>query len=416
MFTQKRKLTPFVIWLFPVLFFSYQFILRLWPSLNMPQIMDQLAIDATGFGVLAAFYYYGYAGMQIPVAISLEKFGVRTVVSACAVLCALSALVFNMTDNFFLACLSRFCIGAGSAAGFLGVSKITTDIFPKDMYSRIIGLSFTVGLMGAIYGGKPVSLLIETYDRHTVLHLLALASVVIAALVFLCVRTRSARGKSQQTFKLTSLKQVCTYKPLWVLAVANLLMVGALEGFADVWGVPYLQTALNLDKPTAAELISFIFVGMLFGGPLLALLSQYVGEPVVLMLSGLGLAALFALILTGTIENWTILASVFFTIGVLCCYQVIVFSLGARLVDTHLLGITIAFLNCINMLGGSFFHTSIGTLMDIFEGTSNGSYSTASYTASLVIIPACAVVGAMMIAYLEFKSAHQSNKEVEKVT
>ena len=57
------------------------------------------------------------------------------------------------------------------------------------------------------------------------------------------------------------------------------------------------------------------------------------------------------------------------------------------------------------MLGGSFFHTSIGAFMDLFEGASNGSYSAASYTAALAIIPAFAVIGALMIAYLELKSS-----------
>jgi len=69
MLTKKHKFLPFFMWLFPLLFFAYQFVLRLWPGLMMHQIMEQLSIDASHFGILAAFYYYGYAGMQIPTAI-----------------------------------------------------------------------------------------------------------------------------------------------------------------------------------------------------------------------------------------------------------------------------------------------------------------------------------------------------------
>jgi len=164
MLTSKYKYLPFLMWLFPLFFFSYQFILRLWPGLMMDQIMDQFAIDATSFGVLAACYYYGYAGMQIPIAVLLDWFGARYMVFLFAVICGLATILFTYSDNFYFALLSRFLIGAGSAVGFLGVSKVVSEWFSKEHYARMIGFSFTFGLMGAIYGGKPVSLLIETYN------------------------------------------------------------------------------------------------------------------------------------------------------------------------------------------------------------------------------------------------------------
>ena len=80
MFTRKQNYWPLLMWLFPLSFFAYQFILRLWPGLMMHQIMEQFSIDASHFGLLAACYYYGYAGMQIPVAMLLERFSTRSVI------------------------------------------------------------------------------------------------------------------------------------------------------------------------------------------------------------------------------------------------------------------------------------------------------------------------------------------------
>ena len=155
MLTLRHKYLPFFMWLFPLLFFAYQFILRLWPGLMMNQIMDQFSIDASHFGMLAAFYYYGYSVMQIPVAILLDRFSARRIIFVFAVLCGLAALIFTYTSNFYLALLSRFLIGAGSSVGFLGVSKVLSEWFPKVQYARMIGFSFTFGLMGGIYGADP---------------------------------------------------------------------------------------------------------------------------------------------------------------------------------------------------------------------------------------------------------------------
>lgn len=403
MFAYKQKYWPYFMWLFPLLFFAYQFILRLWPSLMMDQIMHQFAIDASSFGLLAALYYYGYSWMQIPVAMLLDRFGARYIICSCALLCGLAVFVFSNTDNWYLACLSRFLVGVGSAAGFLGVSKVVSEWFPKEQYARMIGFSFTFGLMGAIYGGKPVSLLVASYSWQKVAFTLACISISLGIGAYLCLRSpKRPQAFEPESFNLAQFKALLASPFVWLLAIGNLLMVGSLEGFADVWGVPYLMTAYGLNKANAAELISFIFIGMLFGGPLLAGLARKSGNYTVISLCGVGMAVAFMLLLYGGNYNWYWLASLFFCVGIMCCYQVIVFAAGCDMVSPHLLCVTVAFLNCINMLGGSFFHTCIGLAMDAFwtgmlapDGVRH--YTIESYGAALMIIPICALLGSGVI-------------------
>lgn len=406
----RHKYLPYLMWLFPLSFFAYQFILRLWPGLMMHQIMDQFSIDASHFGLLAAFYYYGYAGMQIPVAILLERFGVRRVVFLFAVICGLATLMFTHTNHFYVAVLSRFLIGAGSAVGFLAISKVVSEWFPKEHYARMIGFSFTFGLMGAIFGGKPVSLLIETYPWQSVALTLATISIVIGCLTYFILRSPQTNNeqKEEEQFNLANFRSLLSSPVIWFLAIANLLMVGSLEGFADVWGVPYLMTAYDLNKADAAGLISFIFFGMLIGGPLLALLSRKLGNYTVIAASGLGMAAAFLLLFLNQSYNSVLLSCLFFGVGILCCYQVIVFAAGSNLVAPKHLGVTVAFLNCINMLGGSFFHTTIGKIMDVFGGGGLNHeglriYDLHAYKYALCVVPLCALVGAVIVAVIGMK-------------
>jgi predicted MFS family arabinose efflux permease len=393
------------MWLLPLSFFTYQFILRLWPSLMMQPIMEQFHIDATSFGLLASVYYYGYALMQIPIAMLLDRYGPRPVLFTCALLCGGATLIFSTTHQWHMALLSRFLVGVGSAVGFLGTSKVVSQWFGRDQYSRMIGFTFTIGLMGAIYGGKPVSLLVERLGWEKVAFTLAFVSLSMGTLTYLFLRSPAQPSHASPSFSLRDTKSLLSSPFLWILALANLLMVGSLEGFADVWGVNYLMTAYGLSKGDAAQLISFIFVGMLFGGPLLALWSQKMGLYPVITLCGLGMAGAFCFLLffKGAV-NGVGLAALFFSIGLMCCYQVLVFGAGCDLVSPSLLGVTVGFLNCINMLGGSFFHTIIGFLMDTFwTGHMNGGirqYTPQSYTHALLVIPVCALIGAAMIGFL----------------
>lgn len=396
----------FFVWLFPLSFFAFQFILRLWPGLMSQQIMEQFSIDASHFGVLAAFYYYGYAGMQIPVAALLDRFGARYVVSALAIICGLATLLFIHTDNFYVALLARFLIGAGSAGGFLGVSKVVSEWFPKNKYARMIGFSFTFGLTGAIYGGKPVSFLIEEFSWQNVALTLALTSVFIGIGTYIALRSKGSEISAPAEFKLSSFKSLLSSPVMWCLAISNLLMVGSLEGFADVWGVSYLMLAFDLNKGDAAFAISFIFFGMLVGGPLLALLSKRFGNYFVISACGLGMALCFVFLLNAFSYNWWLLAGVFFLLGILCCYQVLVFAAGSELVSLKHLGIAVAFLNCVNMLGGSFFHTLIGAIMDMLWNGAFGSdglreYDITIYNYALSSIPVCAFIGAIMVYIIQ---------------
>ncbi len=379
--------------------------------------MQQFSIDATVFGVLASVYYYGYAGMQIPIAILLDRFSARHVIFTCAVVCGLSMLLFSNTSSWYLALLSRFLIGAGSAVGFLGTSKVISEWFAKDQYSRMVGFSFTLGLIGAIYGGKPVSELVEGYGGQNVSLVLSLISIGIGILTYLFLRSpkKSVSNTSQEKLKLADLASILSSPATWLLAIANLLMVGALEGFADVWGVSYLVKAYSLSKSDAAGLISFIFIGMLFGGPLLALLSKKLGHYTVISLCGIGMTVAFIQLLCvfNTQHNWYLLAALFFCIGIMCCYQVIMFAAGADLVLPQFLGVTIAFLNCINMLGGSFFHGLIGYMMDLFwvgdmSADSTREYTLKSYEHALMIIPICAALGASIVWFVKCKFSVRS--------
>lgn len=404
MFIEKKNLKPVAMWFLPLVFFCYQFILRLWPGLMMHPIMQQFSIDASHFGVMAAFYYFGYAGMQIPIACLMEKWQTKWVIFIFALLCGTSTLLFTYTNHFYVACACRFLIGAGSAVGFLGVSKVVSEWFSEANYSKLIAYSFSIGLLGAIYGGKPISLLLDKSPWQQVALVLAVVAIIIACLNLVLLHSPAGNQSHNEApvFKWSYLLTLLSSPKIILLAIANLFMVGALEGFSDVWGVPYLMTAYTIDKATAAELISFVFFGMLFGGPLLARLSKLFSKYVVIAGSGLAITVLFSILLCAQHYNWIFLACLFFSVGVFCCYQVIVFAAGASMVKPHYLGVTIAFLNCVNMLGGSFFHTIIGEMMD-FNSIGTDQYSLATYQHALMFIPIFSCLGAVIVIFLKLQ-------------
>lgn len=397
------------MWFIATLFFAYQFILRLFPALIINEIMSRFNITAAQYGILSAMYYAGYAGMQIPIAILLDKYGPRITLFMCSALCALSSLIILFTDNWHLVLLARFAVGVGSAAGFLGVSKVISIWFNPKIYGRMIGITFSLGLIGAVYGGRPVSSMISILGWESVIFYIGLAGAVISIFVLLFIsqpKHSIAIDNNNITKKLSLL---LSNKTIILLSLASLLLVGTLEGFADVWGVSYLEKAYNIDKITAATIISFIFIGMIIGAPIIAFIAEKLkAYHMLAAFSGVAMAIILYAItsLHGLIPTYILYVLMLF-IGIFCCYQVLVLTIGFTSVDSSLTSITIAFLNCINMIGGSVFHSIIGNVLDYFwQGQVINNirvYDVTTYNKALLIIPIAAILGSIIFLIVRFK-------------
>ncbi len=397
------------MWSLPLTFFAYQFILRLMPSLIVEDIMAKFSINASDFGWMSSLYYWGYAGMQIPIALMLERYSVRCVISLSALLAATGTLLFVYSDTWSLVLLGRFAIGVGSAVGFLGTSKVIMQWFPAHKYGWYVGITFSIGLLGAIYGGRPVASLVEQLSWHTAFTVVAFLGIALAFLIFIFLRAPYSQVESEN--KEAIIPSLCTIlrRPaLWILAVSNLLMVAPLEGFADVWGVTYFIKAFTWDKATAAGLCSVVYIGMLFGGPFLSFMAKYLkSESLAIVVAGLAMGGIFWTLFTVpfTFNDQTLLGAMF-VVGLFCCYQVLIFSVGSQMVPDALKGITVAFLNCVNMIGGAFYHTLIGKALHLraSEGT---AYTLPDYQFALSAIPiGCFLGGLGILAFMYLKDRY----------
>ncbi|HRE32358.1 MAG TPA: MFS transporter, partial [Candidatus Berkiella sp.] len=101
------RLLPWLMWVFPLAFFAFQFILRLFPGLVISEFFDKYHITATNYGLFASLYYLGYASMQIPVALLLDKLGPRIVITVSAILCAVANWMLVSSSSWDIALFSR---------------------------------------------------------------------------------------------------------------------------------------------------------------------------------------------------------------------------------------------------------------------------------------------------------------------
>src|SRR5665213_3391541 len=105
--TNRIKLFGFATSIYPwlivscgMLFYCYNYFLRVSPSVMQGELTHAFHITATQFGTLAGFYYWAYTPMQIPAGMIYDKFGVRVVLCMACLVASLGLSVFVASDSY----------------------------------------------------------------------------------------------------------------------------------------------------------------------------------------------------------------------------------------------------------------------------------------------------------------------------
>lgn len=398
----SRKVA-WTIWFIASVFYAYQYILRVMPNIMLEDIMSQFGIGAATFGQFSGIYYIGYSLMHLPIGMLLDRFGPRKIMTACILLSVLGVMPLIFSDFWIYPILGRFFIGVGSSAAILGIFKIIRMTFPEGRFSRMLSFSVTIGLMGAIYGGGPVSYMRQVFSYQTVVQLIALGGIFLAIATYFIVP--EVKSPSKGTVR-SSLKEVFTNKKVLFSCLCAGLMVGPLEGFADVWGTSFLKQAYGLEGTVAASMPSLIFIGMCIGAPFLSLIAEKTGSLLgTIVGTGIVMMTGFVFLLAFHLPP-VILSLSFLVIGMACAYQVLAIYKASTYVSEKVAGLTTAVANMIIMLFGYAFHGAIGTLINVVGGPE----SSLAFIYGVAVIPAslCLGTGGFLLLLLREKKLKRS--------
>jgi MFS family permease len=134
------KILPLLGWLTGALFFFYAWVLRVAPSVMVEELMRDFSAGAAVLGNLSAAYFYGYAGMQVPVGVLLDRFGPRRLIATSTLLCSGGCVLFATADTLAAATAGRLLIGAASAFSLVGAMAVAGQWFSADRFAMLSGL------------------------------------------------------------------------------------------------------------------------------------------------------------------------------------------------------------------------------------------------------------------------------------
>ena len=401
-----KHILPWIVCSLAALFYFYEFVLRVAPSVMINDMMGQFGINAAQFGILTAFYYYAYTPMQMVVGVLIDKFGPRKLLSFSIIACFAGSFLISMLPSYLVGKVAIFMMGFGSSFAFVSVIKLAVNWMPANRLAFVTGISTMLGLIGGICAEALMEKVVTTYGWMNAWYYMGFVGIVILILTLLFVHDHPKEKKeahdeaaSTCVFKLLKeLKAILKKNAFIINGIIGGITFLPISLFGSLWGIPFLEQAAGLSHADAANTLPIIFLGMAIGGPIFGLLSERIKQRKILIQANLVVVAiLFSFVLFMPTMPSLLLKLVLLTMGFMTGAQVLVFPIGVELTSKTIAGTAVAATNFLVMLNLMFLQPLVGKILDMqWTGKIvNGVhfYSAESYQHAMLIVPIAFIIG-----------------------
>jgi len=418
-----KRLFPWIVFGLGALFYIYEYVLRITPGVITTDLMSYFGINALVVSNLAAFYYYAYTPMQLPVGVLMDRFGPRRLLTIACLCCAIGSFMFGATTHLTIASIGRFLIGFGSAFAFVGVLKLATIWLPPNRFALVTGLASALGAVGAAVGFVSMQRIVDRINWHSMITLTAISGIILAVAILFIIKDKPKNTKEEYSHVdwqsvLRGFVEVIKNPLIWINGFVGCLMYLPASVFAELWGKPYLQAAHGYSTDAAASGIALVFIGFAIGAPIYGLCSDvFKNRRIPLIIGAILAASIFSIILYVPHLNHIIIDILLFFFGVSYGAQAIVFAIGRELSPGYAAATAIAVTNMFVMLSGSVFETTVGWFLkagwDHTIVNNTPVYSAIDFTHALTVIPIALLAGIILILILRETHADVSNSDAE---
>lgn len=415
-FSFFKTVYPWIIVCCGMMFYCYNYFLRVSPSVMQNELTQAFHINAYQFGTLAAFYYYAYVPMQIPAGLLYDKFGVRFVLCGACLMAVMGLSIFIYADNLITAGYGRFMIGLGTAFAYIGTLKLASLWLPADRFATVAGLTTAVGMASGALSQKYLTKVVEMIGYQRALHSAMVAGVILSIIMFLLIRSRPTHKNNKQNEILapmtlsqvmSALRIIFTNPQMWLIGVIGCLLYLPSSVFLDLWGIPYLKSVYHLSAQQAVAISSYTFYGWIISGPIIGAFSDRIRRRrMPLTITGFFAALLLCVVFYVPGINLSGLYSIFFMIGFCCGAHPLCFALGKESNPIQISGTAVAITNMLIMAGGAIFQPVVGKLLDLHTTSPVGPdglpiYAPSDYTFALSVIPIGVALGIFLSLFLK---------------
>ena len=358
---------------------------RVSPAVITAELTDAFTLTAAGLGNLSAFYFYSYVAMQIPTGILADRLGPRRLLTAGAIVAAIGTALFAMAQDAGAAGLGRLLIGASVGVAFVCMLKLAAHWMPPRHYAFTSGVAIAVGVMGAVFAGAPLRLLVNEFGWRGVFWAGAALTLFVAVAIWISVRddpaergylsyfegaydtpgTHGIHGTIHPSRLRYDLKEILRNRNVVLLFFIPGAACSMVLTFAGLWGVPFLTTHYRLLPTGAAGLCSLMMVTFALGSIAYGAASNRIGRRKPLYIGGLIVSmALWSALIYVPDWPYAALAALLMAIGFFSGCFIVSFAFAKESGPVRLSGTVSGIINMGVIIGPMIMQPLVGIILD----------------------------------------------------
>jgi MFS family permease len=375
-------------------FLSYLY--RVVNAVLAPTLLSDLGVGPAALGLLTATYFIAFASAQLPLGVLLDRYGPRKIEALLLVIAATGALCFARAESVPVLIVGRALIGLGVSACLMAAFKAYTQWFPREKWPLINGFQMAAGGLGALAATSPVQWMLQWTDWRGVFTGLGVATLAVAALVFLVVPEKQTADTGESLAdQLIGLKAVFTSALFWRIAPLTALSQASFFAIQGLWSAPWLRDVTGLGPQAVVATLFWIALTMVAGFISLGALAERLHRlGIAVRTSAVGGMSLFMgiqLLLLIQPERWS--TPLWLLFGFFGTSGIIAYAALAQSFPTPLSGRVNTAVNLLVFVTAFAGQWIVGVLVGCWPGPEQGHFAASGLKAGFGFLLLCQLLG-----------------------
>ena len=258
-------------------FLSYA--MRAINAIIAPNLILDLGVSNTALGLLSSAYFVGFALMQLPLGVWLDKYGSRRTESILLLFSVFGAVVFSFAENILWATAGRGFVGVGVSACLMSAFTSYRRWFKPEQQGSLASGMLVFGTAGALMTTIPAQAALPYIGWRGIFILMA----VLLALSALAIRYGLPKAGDPIPFieerpfinnpqpAWFSFKWLSVYGEIFKngfflqMLPMGIFNQGGFMAFQTLWLGPWFRQIVGLNESQVAQTL-FLFNGILLCG------------------------------------------------------------------------------------------------------------------------------------------------------
>lgn len=354
-------------WFLLTLFYSYQYLVRVYPGTFTDEIRQTFSFSAHEFATLTTYCVCVYSSLQIPFGVLLDRVNMRWLILSSFGLCLIGQHMFTNSQTGAYAQWGRILVGIGSAPAFMAAVKVAADSFSDRIRGTFIGITCTIGVLCVIVGNSLLKqICLSTHSWQVASSYLTFAGCTLFLLCLLSLTSpkQSTEDEKPNDFWPTFFSVILNGR-IFLYALLTVGTCSVVATLSDLWGSTFLAAKYQLSSIQAVFFNQFVFAGLMIGAFILPMIFNGKNTLKGVRICCVFLALLLCVLIYGPHKMpAVVLQGLLFVLGFLGCADILCYALTAQSSTPQTSGLIVGWVNTVNMLGLTLLEKLVASSLD----------------------------------------------------